>query len=940
MTRIANLATTTTLSPNDVLIVSDGSLTRTISVSNFKSNLLNKASKSQPGIVRVGAGLDVSESGVISVHNYSAYTLPVSSEQTLGGVKPGRGVVVDIDGTIHATYSLPTASSTVIGGVMVGTGLTIDASGVLSVDSMLRNVFQQGIEIGSDQKITVSVNGRLPQIREFNRGEIDISVVDSSIAGGFAGVRVISSEVSHSLSGNSTPSLVPSTSQIPVNLGITSQPWNAVYAINVYADVTGKLFGNSTGTHSGNLLANDSSLAYNAATKTFAGTFQGTLSGNAETASKLAAPRKINGVLFDGTENITVEDSTKLQLTGGAISGELILRSEPTLGSHATTKKYVDDLVYAKVSLTGGVMQGFLTLSDAPQDALHAATKDYVDGLIATKLSLSGGKLTGPLILSDNPTLEAEAATKNYADNIADVKIRDNNVALRAYIDERDSTKVSIFGSTMTGPLTLHGAPVADNDAATKVFVEDTSLALQRYTDSRIEYMQSSLREENIQSESKLHASIKSLSVRKLETTGGTVTGHLSLPTLPVTNSHAANKVYVDTEVATAHEHIVNVESSIRSYVKSTYLPKAGGKLTGLVELSADPSLALHAATKQYVDAADVRLTKYVDSTYLPKAGGKTTGFIWLHSDPTNNSHAATKQYVDSAVAESAGMPIGAVVFFAQSTPPLGWVVADGSSLLTSRYPHLFKAIGYHYGGSGPEFKLPDLRGEFIRGWDGTRGVDDNRPFGSWQRGSLVVHNDDSDGFTGGIWNDMFDRTQYKNTGYDTVTQSQLNSWISGTTLSYPVHGGKYANWGAQSTLSNTAYKWTYMTRPRNVAMLPCIKAYGSIDAPNQILAKGVVDQVNALPSFAYIKFRSDGTIVSRKNTVDVVRTADGHYTITLAPGYFSESPVVTANCGEDHVMTIVSATTTEIKLTSHDPASGNNQYSDPSGIIHVIILA
>src|SRR4029077_4088141 len=68
----------------------------------------------------------------------------------------------------------------------------------------------------------------------------------------------------------------------------------------------------------------------------------------------------------------------------------------------------------------------------------------------------------------------------------------------------------------------------------------------------------------------------------------------------------------------------------------STYLPLAGGTLTGLVTLSGPPSNPLHAATKAYAD------------TMLPLAGGTMTGLVTLSGPPSNPLHAATKAYVDA----------------------------------------------------------------------------------------------------------------------------------------------------------------------------------------------------------------------------------------------------------------------------------------------------
>ena len=67
--------------------------------------------------------------------------------------------------------------------------------------------------------------------------------------------------------------------------------------------------------------------------------------GNANTATKLETARTINGVAFDGTANITIADSTKLPIAGGTMTGDLILKGNPTADLMAATKKYVDDSV-------------------------------------------------------------------------------------------------------------------------------------------------------------------------------------------------------------------------------------------------------------------------------------------------------------------------------------------------------------------------------------------------------------------------------------------------------------------------------------------------------------------------------------------------------------------------------------------------------------------
>lgn len=70
--------------------------------------------------------------------------------------------------------------------------------------------------------------------------------------------------------------------------------------------------------------------------------------GNANTATKLATARTINGVPFDGTKDIVIESGQGkfLPLTGGTVTGPIYLPSTtPTTDTQAVTKKYVDDSV-------------------------------------------------------------------------------------------------------------------------------------------------------------------------------------------------------------------------------------------------------------------------------------------------------------------------------------------------------------------------------------------------------------------------------------------------------------------------------------------------------------------------------------------------------------------------------------------------------------------
>ncbi|EMD3530390.1 tail fiber protein [Salmonella enterica] len=68
---------------------------------------------------------------------------------------------------------------------------------------------------------------------------------------------------------------------------------------------------------------------------------------------------------------------------------------------------------------------------------------------------------------------------------------------------------------------------------------------------------------------------------------------------------------------------------------------------------------------------------------------------------------------------DGSALPVGVPVPWPIATPPTGWLKCNGAAFTAAQYPKL--ALAY------PALRLPDLRGEFIRGWDDGRGVDPGR---------------------------------------------------------------------------------------------------------------------------------------------------------------------------------------------------------------------
>ena len=158
---------------------------------------------------------------------------------------------------------------------------------------------------------------------------------------------------------------------------------------------------------------------------------------------------------------------------------------------------------------------------------------------------------------------------------------------------------------------------------------------------------------------------------------------------------------------------------------------------------------------------------------------------------------AAHTSSLSGMVARSADAKAGLIAFFAADTAPTGWLECDGSAVSRTEYADLFAHLGTDFGaGDGSTtFNLPDLRGEFIRGWDHGRGVDAGRGFGTAQEGTGFALASNS--------NQIFAAVPVNADGSYTAS-------VTRTTISN----------GSANTSNHTQQR----VRPRNIAMLACIK--------------------------------------------------------------------------------------------------------------------
>ena len=195
------------------------------------------------------------------------------------------------------------------------------------------------------------------------------------------------------------------------------------------------------------------------------------------------------------------------------------------------------------------------------------------------------------------------------------------------------------------------------------------------------------------------------------------------------------------------------------------------------------------------------------------------------------------------------GVPSGSVFCMAVATVPSGYLECNGQSVSRSTYAALFAVIGTQYGSaSGSTFNVPDLRGEFVRGFDNGRGADSGRSIGSHQSNNNAQHthsyshnhsfSDSGTTSTKTLRGTVQQIAEtYASSGTASGIFSKLGNFQSVNTPasvdSSPAggfsinadHNHTFSVSGNTSTFSgNTGPSGTTESRPRNIAMMYIIK--------------------------------------------------------------------------------------------------------------------
>ena len=210
-----------------------------------------------------------------------------------------------------------------------------------------------------------------------------------------------------------------------------------------------------------------------------------------------------------------------------------------------------------------------------------------------------------------------------------------------------------------------------------------------------------------------------------------------------------ATRQYVDDkviEVKSYADGLMRAHEQSRNHPDATTTAKGFTQLNSSVTDDRETQSATPKAVKIAMDNANARLAKERNLSDLPnpalarqnlqlgdsstKNTGTTANTVAAGDDARitgamqKSQNGADIQDVakflqNLGLGDGSALPVGVPVPWPSATPPTGWIKCNGAPFSAEEYPELAKVY--------PTNELPDLRGEFIRGWDDGRGVDTGR---------------------------------------------------------------------------------------------------------------------------------------------------------------------------------------------------------------------
>lgn len=387
---------------------------------------------------------------------------------------PGFGTTRARAGTIKDTLGQDRAVVFLeVNGSIIG--VCSSAAFTINGDSLIPNIDDNiivGINLSSTAKVKGSITGnaenatRLSNVRLINGvafdGQQNITIKSSTTRKLVRGNYLIgndfdgSSELTWSV--DATPSNV-------IGKVVVRNSEGGFSAGTIYADLVGDVTGNITAT------SGTSSFDVIEANQ-FVGS---TLTGNAASATKLETARKINGVPFNGSDDITVPAAADT-LTGNTLNSTVLLSSLTSVGTLSEL-----NVADAGINLgSGNEMRMFLSLGIPTVKSATGRLKFDVGNtgpnlsIVNSSIALSMGGLSAPSVVADNITnlgIVGHTFNNVYANNFIGVGLKSNT------IEPSSGSTITANGDlTITGNLTVEGSVTAVN--STELTVEDKLINL------------------------------------------------------------------------------------------------------------------------------------------------------------------------------------------------------------------------------------------------------------------------------------------------------------------------------------------------------------------------------------------------------------------------------------------------------------------------------
>ena len=490
--------------------------------------------------------------------------------------------------TLRNNEIIPGFAPTLIKGINLAVGTAIEGNLIGNASS-------------ADRLSTARLINGVP----FN-GLSDITVRASTTNRLIKGTYIVGSDFDGS---SSTTWSVDATSANQIGKVVARNSTGGFAAGTITADLVGNVTGNVTAT------SGTSSFDTVEAT-IFVGA---TLTGNANSATQLATPRRINGVNFDGTANITVS-AAAATLTGNTLNSTVTQSSLVSLGT-------LNSLTVADAGISIGSAGSLQFLVESATPTLRSTTGtlnfdmgisgpdiSFVDA--ATALSLGG--LDAPAIIGDNTT------------NLGITGYKFNNIYANNLVGNADTATLATTAINLVGG-GLGAIPYQTAAGTTAMLGLGASGTVLTAQAGGLQWIPSS---------------------REPLTKGSflTLVNTTTSGPLDYYDGVIGATVAVDATSTNTVSKVVARDAS-GNFAAGTITANLIGNVTGTVSGNAGTASSLQTARNingvSFNGTTDITITA-TDPNKVAKAGDTMSGFLTLNSNPISPMHATPKQYVDS----------------------------------------------------------------------------------------------------------------------------------------------------------------------------------------------------------------------------------------------------------------------------------------------------